>query len=169
MGQLITIEIHDSPTRDSELWDAIHRLEEQRMTDQAEVDALTTQVTQVGADLAAAKTTLQQEIDALAAANPGINLSGLQAAVTPLDTAAKALAELKPEPTAPTKAVYTHVGEAAINSSWTPSGFETVPAEGATPEPLYYFSGDSEPGETNGAGAEWTVYTGATQPVPAAS
>lgn len=92
-------------------------------------------------------------------------------------------------PAAPTKAVYTHTGTGAIDGAWTPSGFETVPvaavpavpadpATGApeTPEvparpaePLYYFSGDTAPGSTSGAGPEWTPFTGSLQAVPAAS
>lgn len=63
---------------------------------QSDVDALTAQVTQVAADLGTAQTALQAEIDALAAANPSIDLSALQAAVAPLDGAVIALQGLTP-------------------------------------------------------------------------
>ena len=71
------------------------------MSMQADVDALTTAVDKVAVDLATAKTALQAEIDALAAANPAVNLSALQAAVAPLDSAVQALAALKPVPPVP--------------------------------------------------------------------
>ena len=80
-------------------WRAIQRLERQQVTTQADVDALTTQAGEIASDLATAKTDLQTEIDALSAANPGLDLTALQAAVSPLDQAAKDLAGLKPEPT----------------------------------------------------------------------
>jgi hypothetical protein len=67
------------------------------MATQEEVDAITTQVSEVATDLATAKTTLQAEIDQLATANPGIDLTGLKEAVAPLDQAAKDLAALAPD------------------------------------------------------------------------
>jgi multidrug resistance efflux pump len=74
----------------------VTRLEQQQMATQADLDALTAQVDQVAVDLAAAQTTLQAEIDSLSSANPSLDLTGLQAAVAPLDDAVKALGELKP-------------------------------------------------------------------------
>jgi len=71
------------------------------MSTQADVDALTTAVDQVATDLGAAKTELQSEIDALSAANPGLNLTALQAAIAPVDSAVQALGALKPTPPAP--------------------------------------------------------------------
>jgi hypothetical protein len=68
------------------------------MATQADVDALTTQVDQVAADLATAQTVLQTEIDTLAAANPALDLTALQAAVAPVDAAVVALGGLKPRP-----------------------------------------------------------------------
>ena len=86
-------------------WRAIHELQEKQMATQAEVDALTTQAGSIAEDLAKAETVLQTEIDALSAANPGLDLTKLQAAVSPLDQAAKDLAGLKPTPApAPTPA-----------------------------------------------------------------
>ncbi len=66
------------------------------MASQSDVDALTTQVDQVATDLTAAQTSLQSEIDTLAAANPSLDLSALQSAVTPLDSAVQALGQIKP-------------------------------------------------------------------------
>jgi hypothetical protein len=75
---------------------------------QADVDALTAQIEQVAQDLIAAQGKLQAEIDALAAANPGVDLTALQAAVAPLDAAVVALGGLAPdappEPTPPAPA-----------------------------------------------------------------
>lgn len=73
------------------------------MSEQEQVGALETAVTQVATDLAAARTTLQAELDALAAANPGVDLSRLTTAVEALDPAVQALVALKPEaPAGPT-------------------------------------------------------------------
>jgi hypothetical protein len=65
---------------------------------QADVDALTAQVDQVTADLTTAQAAIQTEIDALSAANPGVDLTALQAAVAPLDAAVVALGGLTPTP-----------------------------------------------------------------------
>jgi hypothetical protein len=70
------------------------------MATQADVDAITTQVTQVATDLATAKTDLQAEIDKLAKQNPAIDLTALQGAVAPLDAAVVALETLAPTPPA---------------------------------------------------------------------
>ena len=82
-------------------WRAIQRLERQQMSTQADVDAVTTQAGEIASDLATAKVDLHAEIDALSAANPGLDLTALQAAVSPLDQAAKDLAGLKPTPPPP--------------------------------------------------------------------
>lgn len=71
------------------------------MATQADIDALTAEINQVATDVDTAKTQLQAEIDALADANPGLDVSALQAAVAPLDGAVVALGELKPTPPAP--------------------------------------------------------------------
>lgn len=80
----------------SAVWRAIKRLERQQMATQAEIDGITTEVQKVSTDLATVKTTLQGEIDKLAEANPSIDLSGLKAAVEPLDAAVEALGGLQP-------------------------------------------------------------------------
>jgi len=74
------------------------------MASQAEVDTLTTEVEKVATDLGTVKTTLQTEIDNLAAANPSIDLSGLKAAVEPLDGVVNALGSLQPLTPEPTPA-----------------------------------------------------------------
>jgi chromosome segregation ATPase len=78
------------------LWRAIHELEENQLSTQADVDALVAQIGQVEADLTTAQSTLQAEIDSLVAANPALDLSALQAAVAPLDAQVQALGALKP-------------------------------------------------------------------------
>lgn len=68
---------------------------------QADVDALTAQVQQVATDLTSASSTLQTEIDNLANANPGVDVSALRAAIEPLDAQAQALGALTPQAPAP--------------------------------------------------------------------
>jgi septal ring factor EnvC (AmiA/AmiB activator) len=74
----------------------IKALQEAEMTTQADVDALTQQVDTIATDLATSQGKLQAEIDALAAANPSLDLTGLQNAVAPLDAAVVALGGLTP-------------------------------------------------------------------------
>lgn len=83
---------------DHDLWCAIDELRKAQMSTQADVDALTAAVNQVSTDVATAQTTLQAEIDKLAAANPALDLSGLTAAVGALDPAVQALDALAPTP-----------------------------------------------------------------------
>lgn len=71
------------------------------MATQADIDQLTQQVTQVQTDLQSSTTEIQAEIDRLAAANPQIDVSALQAAVAPLDDKVKALGQITPTPPAP--------------------------------------------------------------------
>lgn len=68
------------------------------MATQAEVDAITEELHTVSADLADTSSKLQAEIDALASANPSLDLSGLQAAAAPLDASVRALGNLVPTP-----------------------------------------------------------------------
>ena len=95
------------------VWRAIHKIERQQVTQQDEVNALAAKAGEIGTDLAAAKTTLQAEIDALGTANPALDLTGLTAAVGPLDQAAKDLAGLTPTPT-PTPAAEAPVPAAEV-------------------------------------------------------
>lgn len=83
-----------------ELEGRVSEIERQQMSTQADVDAVVVQVGEVAADLATAHTTLQAEIDALATANPAIDVAALQAAVAPLDQAAKDLGAIVPTPPA---------------------------------------------------------------------
>lgn len=94
------------PRNRSAVWRAIKRLERQisHMASQAEVDTITTKIEQVATDLGTVQTTLQTEIDNLAAANPSIDLSGLKTAVEPLDAAVEALGSLQPLTPEPTPA-----------------------------------------------------------------
>lgn len=85
-------------SRDREIWKAIKRLERQQMITQAEVDAITTEVQKVATDLGTVQSTLQTEINALAAANPSLDLSGPQTAVAPLGNLQPIKAEATPEP-----------------------------------------------------------------------
>lgn len=84
------------PRRRSAIWRAIDQLKEQQMATQTEVDAITTEAQKVATDLGTVQSTLQAEIDNLAAANPSIDLSGLKTAVEPLDAAVEALGNLQP-------------------------------------------------------------------------
>lgn len=69
---------------------------------QAQIDALTTEANQIATDLATAKSTLQAEIDQLAAANPGVDVTALTAAMAPLDQAVQQLGALTPDNTGQT-------------------------------------------------------------------
>lgn len=82
-----------------DIWRAIHRLEENQLSEQAEVDALTTQLGTVSADLATAQTTIQTELNELQTkitAGEPPNLEALKTAVAALDPAVQAVAALKP-------------------------------------------------------------------------
>ena len=76
------------------------RLTQMAHANQQDIDALTAAVNQVAADLATAQTTLQAEIDALAA--QGVDVTALQAAVAPLDASVQALGALQPDQPPPT-------------------------------------------------------------------
>jgi hypothetical protein len=67
---------------------------------QDDVNALTAAIEQVETDLQTAATNIQSELDALASANPTLDLTALQDAVTPLDDQVNALGNLKPTPPA---------------------------------------------------------------------
>ena len=98
--------------------------------------------------------------------------------LTTIDTGLKgAISTLKgllpaeqPPVNAPSKTVYIHTGQAAVDGTqWTDSGYLAAPAnagEPAGPE-LWYFAGDTAAGQTNGTSPEWSPYTGATEPKPA--
>lgn len=67
------------------------------MASQADVDAITAELGQVSTDLVTAQTTLQAEIDALAAANPTVDVTALKAAADELDPAVQKLSGLVPD------------------------------------------------------------------------
>lgn len=91
----------DHERRLRELERRADQIERDQMSEQEQADALETAVTRVATDLATAQHTLQVELDALAAANTGVDLSKLTTAVAALDPAVQALAALKPEASAP--------------------------------------------------------------------
>ncbi len=68
---------------------------------QADVDALTTAVGQLSAQLTTDVTNIQAEIAALQAANPGLNLANLQAAVGTLTNTVGTVNSIAPTPPAP--------------------------------------------------------------------
>lgn len=80
---------------------ALIDLEEDDMNEAEQLAALEAGPTQVATDLATAQSTIQAELNALALANPGIDLSKVTASVTALDTAVQAVGALKPAPAAP--------------------------------------------------------------------
>ena len=71
------------------------------MASQADVDAITAELGQVSTDLSTAQSTLQNEIDNLAAANPQVDVSQLKAAADQLDPAVQKLAGLVPDSAPP--------------------------------------------------------------------
>lgn len=76
------------------------RITQMASANQQDIDQLTTQVTQVATDLGNARNSLQAEIDSLA--GQGVNVSALQAAVAPLDSAVQQLGQIQPTPAQPT-------------------------------------------------------------------
>lgn len=66
------------------------------MNDAEKLAAVEANIEQVETDLTASQTTLQAEIDALKAGNPGLDFSKLEAGVAGLDTHAKAIGGLVP-------------------------------------------------------------------------
>jgi hypothetical protein len=95
----IHISMESHPLR--EVWEAIIDLRKNQVSLQEEINGITTELDQVATDIASVQATLQTEIDNLAAANPGVDLSGLRTAVAPLDAAVQALGKLEPTPAAP--------------------------------------------------------------------
>lgn len=76
------------------------------------------------------------------------------------DTPSGPTTDEKPKPNKSTY-VFTNTEDDPDLTQWTASGFETTDTP---PIKLYYFNGDSGPGETNGAGVgAWTLYTGDVQ------
>jgi hypothetical protein len=69
--------------------ETLHRLEqmEKNMSTQADVDALKGTIDALGGSLSTALTGIQSDLDALKAANPGVDITALQASVSALSTA----------------------------------------------------------------------------------
>lgn len=130
--------IHDRPAH--ELWAAITRIERHVMSQQDQIDALVTKVNAATAD-----------IDAFLAGQTEVDLSSLSAAVDTLDAKA---ASLNPAPVVaePDQTVYLFTPAEGVEPSaqFTASGYQTKAAEGQTPTPVEFFSGDTAAGETNG-------------------
>lgn len=80
-----------------ELEKALADLRSEMADEQSQIDALTAQANQIGTDLDATQTELQNQINALAAANPQLDFSGLEAAMAPLDAHVLALQQLQPQ------------------------------------------------------------------------
>lgn len=80
----------------------VARLEEKDMETQADVDALTTKVTDIGTNLDTAKTEIQTELDTLqqeiknGTPAEDLDFSGLEGAITTLGTHVAEIGELKP-------------------------------------------------------------------------
>lgn len=131
----------------------------------AELASLETQV----AGLTAGQPVSQEQLDALNASLSG-SKTALDSAVATAQTPPAPVGP--PAPPAPTptpgQPVYLHLTADAVDAAqWVASGFETVPAEGAAAQPLFFFSGDTSGGSPTGAAdGVWEVYTGASQVVP---
>lgn len=74
---------------------------EKHMATQADIDALTTKLGELKDTLTADDAGIQAEIDALKAANPAVDVSGLQSAVDALSAQVDATSALVPAPAAP--------------------------------------------------------------------
>lgn len=71
------------------------------MATQAEIDAVTSGLADLKSKLDADDSAIQQEIASLQAANPSLDLSGLQSAVSDLSASVDATTALVPAPDAP--------------------------------------------------------------------
>ncbi len=74
------------------------RMEQFMEASQDQINALTAELGTVSTDLANATAVLQSELDGLVAANPGVDITALQAAADALDPAVQKLAALAPTP-----------------------------------------------------------------------
>lgn len=154
-------------------------MEASQAQNQALIDAATAKAEATDAKLV----NVQHEIDALKTVHSqgqALDFSKLDAAMAAEDTQADAnLAHAAPPAPAPApppapepatqKTPYTFAGDPATVdlNVWPKASIETAEA---TPRPLFNYSGDTAPGQQNGANLDrgaWQVYTGATQPVPA--
>jgi|HubBroStandDraft_5_1064220.scaffolds.fasta_scaffold01601_2 hypothetical protein len=125
----IHISMESHPLR--EVWEEIIDLRKNQVSLQEEINGITTELDQVATDIASVQTTLQTEIDNLAAANPGVDLSGLRTAVQPLDAAVQALGKLEPTPAIPpAEAAPVTPGEPVISTGGEQQG-EVNPGETA--------------------------------------
>jgi hypothetical protein len=162
-----------------EIWEAIHQLERQQAMSQTEIDALTTAVGQVAADLEADINTVQTELDTLETEvreGQTPDLSALSTAVAALDPKAKALGALTAQTTvenaeakvdalievAPTTVYAFTPSESAkqvetmVPSGYTTAGFETL-----------YSDIDTTAGDAIPDG--YSVYPGPVRAVPSAT
>lgn len=73
-----------------------HRMETIMAANQADIDALAVKLGELKDNLTSADAGIQAEIDALKAANPALDLSGVQAAVDALSTQVDATSALVP-------------------------------------------------------------------------
>jgi hypothetical protein len=140
-----------------------------------EVHDLTINQAQLDADLQALGSDIGALITAYEAASAkaaaaGVDLTAEDATVKQL--AAQITAAITPPTTTPPVATATlplyvfagAAGTAIDTTQWTLAGVETTDTP---PRALYTFSGDTAGGTPTGGSAEWVVYTGTTQPVPA--
>jgi hypothetical protein len=80
---------------------SLHQKVDAIMSTQAQADADTQAILQSLTDLATSSAAIQTELNTLADANPGIDLTALTAAVGQLDPAVQAVGKLVPAPAAP--------------------------------------------------------------------
>jgi uncharacterized coiled-coil protein SlyX len=84
----------------SDLNRAVATLNQRMAKMEGSLDALNAAVDQVAADLSTSVTELQTELDNLAAANPGVDLTAVTAKVEALDQQVQAVGNLTPTPPA---------------------------------------------------------------------
>lgn len=150
---------------------------------QADIDAVASQVSGVAS---AARSAVESAKSSAAVAGSGGTTpapTGGTPAPTPAPTAPAPTggtpapaptpaSPTSPAPSAPAaeQSVYVFDGDPSTvdTTVWPSSGLET---QEATPRPLFHYSSDVNPGETNGdgVGGVWHVYTGPTQPASTAA
>jgi hypothetical protein len=126
---------------------------------------------------------LKDEVARIAAQHPEVDLSGVNSRINALDTTIKGKTteaaaadpgaqQQPPDSSTPTQAVYTfdtNAEGAVADTRFSASGFETVPAEGAGAQELFYFSGDTagQPASNANPAPGYVEYTGSVKAVPA--
>lgn len=141
-------------------------------TNQTTLNSIAASIETLDQSLTTAAAAIKSEIATLQAANPGLDFTNLNQAVTDLETASAAVSGIvpaTPAPPAPTAAqaydpgtnlpLYSYtgpVGGTVPSGAWT----QVTDATDANGGALWTFASDTAGGQPTGAAADWVPYTG---------